>query len=451
MIQDRKLCVRTVGLVVFCLAYFVGAAPVMAQQLKLFPAQGPQSGAPTPFLDACFNLSQWAYPRAYTTHLGVYDRILADYADSHPTQVSSCFSQLDTAGIQFAMGTGALKEWCTTAQDCFNAEEPDWDSLTTLGGTIAMMELDEPLTAVLMNPDWPLSRDYNYAVAQTAEFIRLVRQKYPNVTIVEQEAYPAISASVLESWVRDLKSRCIAIGTRPPDYFELDHDWHAPYGSGTFRWNWYDISNMKSVCHGIGVGFSVIFWAADASNSNSDSDWYNGVMYQGAMYQIHGIMPDYYSLNSWLNIPHVTVPGTTCSSSFMGTAYSFLTWSYFPHCASGGPDCMSPGQVLEPYESVESADGRFVFVYQGDGNLVLYDQSWTPHWASNTAGTSLGVVEMQGDGNLVLYDASWTPRWSSHTHGNLGSHLAVQNDGNVVVYSPGGPPLWETDTDGHCP
>ena len=58
---------------------------------------------------------------------------------------------------------------------------------------------------------------------------------------------------------------------------------------------------------------------------------------------------------------------------------------------------------------------------------------------------------MQGDGNLVLYDASWTPRWSSHTHGNLGSHLAVQNDGNVVVYSPGGPPLWETDTDGHCP
>ena len=82
MIQDRKLCVRTVGLVVFCLAYFVGAAPVMAQQLKLFPAQGPQSGAPTPFLDACFNLSQWAYPRAYTTHLGVYDRILADTADS---------------------------------------------------------------------------------------------------------------------------------------------------------------------------------------------------------------------------------------------------------------------------------------------------------------------------------------------------------------------------------
>ena len=38
--------------------------------------------------------------------------------------------------------------------------------------------------------------------------------------------------------------------------------------------------------------------------------------------------------------------------------------------------------MLEPYESVESADGRFVFVYQGDGNLVLYDQSWTPHWAS---------------------------------------------------------------------
>jgi pimeloyl-ACP methyl ester carboxylesterase len=104
---------------------------------------------------------------------------------------------------------------------------------------------------------------------------------------------------------------------------------------------------------------------------------------------------------------------------------------------------------LWPGDMVNSADGRLHFVYQADGNLVLYfgagTSAWEPLWATDTDGTSAGFVAMQGDGNLVVYNRSSNPVWSSDTFRD-GSWLVVQNDGNVVIYSPGGGAVWSTDT-----
>ena len=104
---------------------------------------------------------------------------------------------------------------------------------------------------------------------------------------------------------------------------------------------------------------------------------------------------------------------------------------------------------LWPGDMVNSADGRLHFVYQADGNLVLYfgtgTSGWEPLWATDTDGTSPGFVTMQGDGNLVVYNRSSNPIWSSDTFWD-GSWLVVQNDGNVVIYSPSGSAVWSTDT-----
>jgi hypothetical protein len=110
----------------------------------------------------------------------------------------------------------------------------------------------------------------------------------------------------------------------------------------------------------------------------------------------------------------------------------------------GGPDLAS-GASLHAGDSRTSSDGRFVFTYQGDGNLVLYQQG-TAIWSSGTNGTSANGTSMQGDGNLVVYDASGTPRWASGTAGYSGSHLTVQSDGNTVIYTPSGQPVWSTGT-----
>jgi hypothetical protein len=103
-------------------------------------------------------------------------------------------------------------------------------------------------------------------------------------------------------------------------------------------------------------------------------------------------------------------------------------------------------QLLWPGDTVSSTEGGRHLAYQGDGNLVLYDQNWAPRWASNTPGTRAGVVAMQADGNLVIYDPDGIALWSTNTAGHPGAYLAVQNDGNAVIYDADGRPLWATGT-----
>jgi hypothetical protein len=109
-----------------------------------------------------------------------------------------------------------------------------------------------------------------------------------------------------------------------------------------------------------------------------------------------------------------------------------------------GCGVVGPNTTLARGQGRHSCDGRFFFVHQTDGNVVLY-QGGTPLWSTGTHGRSTGNLVMQGDGNLVLYTPGGAAVWSSGTHGHPGAWLGVQGDGNVVVYS-GTRPLWATNT-----
>ena len=120
----------------------------------------------------------------------------------------------------------------------------------------------------------------------------------------------------------------------------------------------------------------------------------------------------------------------------------------------GGPGRLSSGDLLAPNTAVASTTGRYLFSYQIDGNIVLYDQG-VALWDSGTTDSTLGVLLMQRDGNLVLYDGSGTPVWASGTVGFPGASLLVQDDGNAVIYADG-VPVWATNTarstlPGMCP
>lgn len=121
-----------------------------------------------------------------------------------------------------------------------------------------------------------------------------------------------------------------------------------------------------------------------------------------------------------------------------------------PAPAANGGDALKQGQQLLPGQSRTSGDGRFTLVYQGDGNLVLYQKGVTSAlWASNTGGTSAGKAVMQGDGNFVVYDQGGVARWASNTGGSAGAFVVVQGDGNVVLYTATGKALWTSNTGGH--
>ena len=109
-------------------------------------------------------------------------------------------------------------------------------------------------------------------------------------------------------------------------------------------------------------------------------------------------------------------------------------------------DTLTSGQSLPVNGTLNSTDGRFVLVMQGDANLVMYRTGGAARWATGTDGKAFGRLDMQGDGNLVMYDPAGKPLWASGTDGHAGARLVMQTDGNLVIYSPNGTPLWASGT-----
>lgn len=102
---------------------------------------------------------------------------------------------------------------------------------------------------------------------------------------------------------------------------------------------------------------------------------------------------------------------------------------------------------MYPGQSLQTANRKYEFILQLDGNLVLYSNG-KPLWSSVTHGQSVSRLSMQGDGNLVLYTANNVATWYSHTYGNGPSSLVMQDDGNAVVYNVPGFATWNTQTYG---
>lgn len=119
-----------------------------------------------------------------------------------------------------------------------------------------------------------------------------------------------------------------------------------------------------------------------------------------------------------------------------------------PGVSPRGSNRMSMDQRLYAASAdfLQSTDGRFKFVMQSDGNLVLYAPSG-PIWTTSTVGRGANHLRMQGDGNLVMYNGANYAIWSSRTPRHYNAFLIVQNDGNVVIYNDGRA-IWHTGTGG---
>lgn len=112
----------------------------------------------------------------------------------------------------------------------------------------------------------------------------------------------------------------------------------------------------------------------------------------------------------------------------------------------GDGECgvLLPGDSLGHDEEVESCDGRFRFIHQGDGNVVLY-QGEEPLWATGTDGQDTDELEFREDGNLVLKASDGDILFSTDTDGS-DLRFVMQDDGNAVIYDQDDEPLWSTGT-----
>lgn len=108
---------------------------------------------------------------------------------------------------------------------------------------------------------------------------------------------------------------------------------------------------------------------------------------------------------------------------------------------------LASGEQMVLQQYLPSADYRFQFSLQADGNMAVWWGS-TLLWAANTYGSQANFLAMQTDGNLVLYGPNYSVVWASGTSGHPGAHLVMQSDGNLVIYD-GWTAIWSTGTGGH--
>jgi murein DD-endopeptidase MepM/ murein hydrolase activator NlpD len=91
--------------------------------------------------------------------------------------------------------------------------------------------------------------------------------------------------------------------------------------------------------------------------------------------------------------------------------------------------------------------GKYQFVMQTDGNLVVYGPNGAVQWDAGTWGQPGDWLTMQSDGNLVIYDVHGYAIWATGTFGYPGAFALMQGDSNFVVYSPSGQPLWASNSE----
>jgi len=125
-----------------------------------------------------------------------------------------------------------------------------------------------------------------------------------------------------------------------------------------------------------------------------------------------------------------------------------LAVAYMASDAPKQANILANGQTMSMGQSLWSLDRRTQFIYQADGNLVLYGPNGAI-WNSGTYGRASNLLIMQSDGNLVLYNGG-SGVWSTGTGGGSSSYLTVQNDGNLVIYNSSGY-TWATMTGGWSP
>ena len=249
----------------------------------------------------------WQQTRAAIDVLGYSDlNLQKQFSDD---QLRAWFPLLRRWKIEFALEVGALKPWGPTAEKTFSIERPIWSRVERLGGSLHAVAMDEPLCCARKE----IHRSDEYAVAETARYIALVRRHFPRVLIGDIEPYPFISLPDLMRWIEALEKRLAEMHVKGLDFFRLDVDWMCFTTAN--QGSWREVKALEDYCRNRRQPFSLIYWAADYPAMErrglaDDATWYVSTLQQGYDYAAVGGTPEQFVVESWIMAPRCCLPET---------------------------------------------------------------------------------------------------------------------------------------------
>jgi hypothetical protein len=265
----------------------------------------------------------WSQTRSRVDALVYADHCLDRFTDD---ELRAWLPKIGRWGLKLQLEVGAVKPWGLTGPKTFALQRPKWDRFLRLGGSIDAIALDEPLCCCreqIHKPD-------DYALAETAAFIALVRKHYPKIDIGEIETYPSISLSDHQWWIDSLEKRLAGLKVRGLDFYRLDVNWAVFTAFNTGSWR--EVKKLEEYCRARRLPFGLFYWASDLPVMHQrgladDSTWYVSIMRQGYDYALVGGSPDQYVIESWVEAPSRAVPETgqwTFTRSVLDFARKFV-------------------------------------------------------------------------------------------------------------------------------
>lgn len=296
-----------------CTVVFIQAAGSLANEAAPLPRaevwmMPPAANEGRALRDLFEQPEAWRETRGLVDVLGYTDlNFNKQFTDD---ELRGWFAKLGGWNLKLALEVGAIKPWGQTGAGTFEKEKPMWERIQRLGGKISAIAMDEPLICARQH----IKKSDDYAVEETAAYIALVREFFPEIRIGDIECYPATSLADHLAWIDALQKKLAEKKVRGLDFYRLDVDWnHFTIGNRIYAGNWPEVKKLEDECRQRKIDFSLIYWAANYPRMQKqhladDATWYVGVMRQGYDYAFVDGRPDQVVIESWVGAPSNTVP-----------------------------------------------------------------------------------------------------------------------------------------------
>ena len=249
------------------------------------------------FLQLFSGTNDWQTARTKVSVLKLADHWLLTYQSF--LDLTNIFSKLKAWHIDLAFESGAVKEWGCTADETFAVTSQAIDLVTSNGGTVKWIAMDEPLVQ---------TNACNYSdagiITQTVTYVNLLKQKSPSLIIGDIEPWPSCRYSRLTNWITGFSQQA---GFNLA-FFHLDVDLEAARVITPDLSVLSEIPQLAAFCRARGIPFGVIIWQANVQLPvDSNRAFCDSALYWAHI--LHSVCDvDQAIVQSWEQYPDQNVP-----------------------------------------------------------------------------------------------------------------------------------------------